>query len=62
LLIITTTTAVVIIDWMALFIVLIGTAQAFVGALRLAFSGRDAVHRQEVWLRFGRWLVAGLTF
>jgi uncharacterized membrane protein len=26
------------------------------------FSSRDGHHERDVWLRLGRWLVAGLTF
>ena len=53
---------VVIIDAMALIIVAIGTAEAFFTGLRAAFSG--LVHRRfrEVLVRYGHWLVAGLTF
>jgi uncharacterized membrane protein len=53
---------VVIIDAMALIIVTIGTAEAFFTGLRVAFSG--LVHRRfrEVLVRYGHWLVAGLTF
>jgi uncharacterized membrane protein len=61
-LIIVTEIAIVAIDWMALVLVILGTVLAFVGALRLAISGGDSVHRKEVWLRFARWLVAALTF
>lgn len=61
-LIIVTEIAIVAIDWIALLIVLLGTVQAFVGAIGLAISGGDSVHRKEVWLRFARWLVAALTF
>jgi uncharacterized membrane protein len=54
---------VIIIDAMALIIVAIGTAEAFFTGLRAAFPA-PAPHRRlrEVWLRYGRWLVAGLTF
>jgi uncharacterized membrane protein len=61
-LIIVTEIAIVAIDWMALVIVILGTVQAFVGAVGLAIAGGDSVHRKTVWLRFARWLVAALTF
>lgn len=61
-LIIVTEIAIVLIDWIALIIVILGAVQAFIGAVGLAMSGGDAVHRSEVWLRFARWLVAALTF
>lgn len=55
--------AVVVIDTMALIIVVIGTVEAFFTGLRVAFPVR-AAHPQfrTVMLRYGRWLVAGLTF
>lgn len=61
-LIVVTEIAILAIDWIALVIVLLGAIQAFVGAVGLAMSGGDSVHRKEVWLRFSRWLVAALTF
>ena len=54
---------VVIIDAMALIIVAIATAEAFFTGLRVAFPAPAANRRlRKVWLRYGRWLVAGLTF
>lgn len=61
-LIFVTEIAIIAIDWMALVIVMLGTVQAFIGALGLAMSGGDSVHRNAIWLRFARWLVAALTF
>ena len=42
---------------------MIGTIEAFVGGLRLMLDP-SRTHRdmREVWLRYARWLVAGLTF
>jgi len=57
-----TENATIVIDWMALVIILIGTAEAFFNGLRLLLSSSDAHHRRDVWLRYARWLVAGLTF
>ena len=58
-----TETIVLVIDWMALVIIAVGTVQAFVSALRIMVGGRAAeIDRREVWLRYGRTLVAGLTF
>ena len=54
---------VVIIDAMALIIIVIGTVEAFFTGLRVAFPARTANRGfRAVWLRYGRWLVAGLTF
>ena len=51
------------IDAMALAIIAFGTLEAFLSALRLVLE-RSATNSQkrEVWLRFARWLIAGLTF
>jgi uncharacterized membrane protein len=54
---------VVVIDAMALIIVALGTVEAFFAGLWAAFSA-PASHRRfrEVLARYGRWLIAGLTF
>ena len=54
---------VVIIDAMALIMVATGTAEAFFTGLWVAFPA-SAAHRRfrEILVRYGRWLVAGLTF
>jgi uncharacterized membrane protein len=58
-----TKNVVVIINTMALIIVAVGTAEAFFTGLWAAFSGTETNRRvREVWSRYGRWLVAGLTF
>jgi len=51
------------IDAMALAIVAFGTLEAFLSALRLVLN-RSTTNSQKrrVWLRFARWLIAGLTF
>jgi uncharacterized membrane protein len=54
--------AIVLIDAMALAVVLYGTADAFLRTLRLAVTPADERTRHAIWLRFARWLVAGLTF
>lgn len=54
--------AILIIDAMALLIVVIGTIEAFIAGLGLMLSSRQGHERREVWLRYARWLVAGLTF
>ena len=54
---------VVIIDAMALIIVAIGTVEAFLTGLWAAFPAPIAHRRfREILVRYGRWLVAGLTF
>jgi uncharacterized membrane protein len=55
--------AVVVIDAMALIVIVIGTIEAFFTGLRVAFPASMAHRRfREVLVRYGRWLVAGLTF
>ena len=57
-----TETAVGVIDAMALVLIMIGTVQAFVAALRGLFSRPSGHERRMVWMTYGRWLIAGLTF
>ena len=54
--------AVVVIDWMAMLLIVIGTVEAFIDGIRLMIGSKSGHERREVWLRYGRWLVAGLTF
>jgi uncharacterized membrane protein len=54
--------AIVMIDLLALILVLIGTVEAFYSGLRIMLSSRDGHERRDTWLRYGRWLVAALTF
>jgi uncharacterized membrane protein len=53
--------AVLVINAMALIVIAFGTLQAFIGSLRLALSS-DYKEGRGILQRFGRWLVAGLTF
>jgi uncharacterized membrane protein len=51
------------ISWMALVLILVGTIEAFFGAMRIVFAGARGGHeRRQVWLTYAHWLVAGLTF
>jgi uncharacterized membrane protein len=61
-LIIATNHAVTIIDWLALILIVVGAIEAFFRGLRTMFASPDGHHERDVWLRLGRWLVAGLTF
>lgn len=55
--------AVALIDTIAMLVILFATLRAFVGAVRLAFQHQvDNHQRRDLWLGYGRWLVAGLTF
>jgi uncharacterized membrane protein len=53
---------IVVIDALALVVIVVGTLEAFLAGLRLVLSSRSSHERREVWLRYSRWLVAGLTF
>jgi uncharacterized membrane protein len=61
-LIFTTEHAIVVIDWLALIIIVAGTIEAFVRGLALMLSSAAGHMEQDIWLRYARWLVAGLTF
>lgn len=54
--------ATTIIDAIALVIVTIATIEAALGGLRLIFRETSGHETRTVWLRYGRWLVAALTF
>lgn len=54
--------AIVVIDAMALIAIVYGTLEAFVKALRAAFGSVTQEEGREIWLRYSRWLVVGLTF
>jgi uncharacterized membrane protein len=54
--------AMLVIDAMALVMIAFGTVGAFVETLRHWFSTVSGHERRLVWLKYSRWLVAGLTF
>lgn len=62
LLVTTSEIAVAVIDAMALLIIVVGTVGAFVQTLKVWFSRVTEHDRRNVWLKYARWLVAGLTF
>ena len=61
-LVVVTEYAVVLIDAMALIIIAGATIEAFIRGLKVAFTTRSDHERRNVFLRYARWLVAGLTF
>jgi uncharacterized membrane protein len=61
-LILATNLAVDAIDWLALVLIVVGAVEAFFQGLWTMFASQDGHHERDVWLRLGRWLVAGLTF
>ena len=51
------------IEAMALLIIAVGTLEAFVASMRVMLSPRAGNdEKRALWLRYSRWLVAGLTF
>jgi uncharacterized membrane protein len=61
-LVLATNVAVDAIDWLALVLIVVGAVEAFFQGLWTMFASQDGHHERDVWLRLGRWLVAGLTF
>lgn len=56
--------AVILINGIALVVIVYGTIEAFVTAIKIVAKDGPLPEEERglVWLRFGRWLVAGLTF
>ena len=54
--------AIIVIDALALVIIVFAALEAFIRSIRGMFSPLPAHERRDIWLRFARWLVAGLTF
>jgi uncharacterized membrane protein len=54
--------AVLLIDAIALVVIVAGTLQAVVAGLRVMLSTTSGHLQRDVWLRYARWLIAGLTF
>jgi uncharacterized membrane protein len=61
-LVLLTNYAIVLIDAMALIVIFVGTVEAFFGGMRVLLSSPTGHQKRDVWLRYARWLVAGLTF
>jgi uncharacterized membrane protein len=57
-----TENAIIIIDALALVVIVVGTVEAFFGGLRAMLGSPSGHERRDIWLRYARWLVAGLTF
>ena len=55
--------AIVVINAMALVVIVIGAVEAFLRGLHVMLAAPASGHvNPDVWLRFARWLVVGLTF
>ena len=61
-LVLATNAAVEVIDWLALIVIVLGAAEAFLRGVWTMFASPDGHVQPDAWLRLGRWLVAGLTF
>jgi uncharacterized membrane protein len=62
-LILATETVIPVIDAMALVVIIVGTVVAFLCWLRMTIAGTaTGFEKREVWLHYGRTLVAGLIF
>ena len=61
-LVVVTEHAVVVIDAVAMLVVVAGTVEAFLDGLRVLFGSKSSHEKRDVWLRYARWLVVGLTF
>lgn len=53
--------AIILIDAIALLVIVGGTVEVVIRATRGALTHWSHPEQREVWLRFARWLVAGLT-
>ena len=53
---------IIVIDAVAFIVIVIGTMDVIVRALRVAFSGAPRREMRDVWLQYARFLVAALTF
>jgi len=54
--------SVILIDAIALVVIVGSTIQAVFAMVRLLMSTPSERERREVWMRYARWLIAGLTF
>lgn len=61
-LVLATNYAIVLIDAMALIVIVVGTIEAFFSGTKVLLFSPTGHERRDVWLRYARWLVAGLTF
>jgi len=61
-LVIASENAILLIDALALIIIVAGSIEAFAKALYFAVVPSSAMQSRDIWLRYGRWLVVGLTF
>lgn len=53
--------SIVLIDLVALAVIVFGTIEVVINLARTAFASVSGHEQREVWIRYARWLVAGLT-
>ena len=51
-----------VIEMMAIFVIAAGTVEAFIAAAASVLARAEIKRFREIWMRYARWLVAGLTF
>ena len=54
--------SIVVIDWIAFSVIVVGTVDVVVRALRTEIGGAAREEKRAVWLRYARFLVMALTF
>jgi uncharacterized membrane protein len=54
--------AVMMLNLAALLMVVLGSIEVFSSLVRLVLGSTSDEHKRLAWLRYGRWLVAALTF
>jgi len=52
---------ILLIDFAAMIVIVIGTVEVLINAVRVMFGPTSGHERRQVWLRYASWLVAGLT-
>jgi uncharacterized membrane protein len=53
--------AIVVIDFLALILIVVGTIEVMIKGASVLFSSPTGHEQREVWIRYARWLVAALT-
>ncbi len=54
--------AILLIDFVALLVIVLGTLHSLVSVGRSYFAGSIGQEKRAIWLNYARWLIAGLTF
>ncbi|MBX9863926.1 MAG: DUF1622 domain-containing protein [Hyphomicrobium sp.] len=54
--------AIAAIDFIALIVICFGTIEAAVAIAKALATGAGGHEQRDIWIRYSRWLVAGLTF